>query len=573
MVIMNRKELRRKHRMQLLVLLVGIILVNYLAGLRFFRADLSSEKRYTLNQNSREILRNLDDVVYVRVFLEGDLPSDLVRFRQSIKEMLLDFRAYAGRKIEFEFVNIYSEPDTKIRNKMMQNLADRGLRVTDVRIKDAEGGYTTKIIFPGAILSYHGVDFPVNLLRNNPGLSYQVNLNNSVQSLEYEFIRAIKSLTSKKIEKIAFIEGHNELDFYQVNDISAELSLFFQVDRGAINGNLTNLLEYKALIIAQPLTKFNDRDKFALDQYIMRGGKVLFFLDPVQTHADSLVTGRTYTEYNDVNLYDLLFKYGIRIDYNLIKDLQCNYVKVESSVNGQEPTTSFMPWWYYPLFASSPDNKLTRGLNYIKGEFVSAIDTTPASIPGIKRTVLLSSSDTSARIDNPAYISMEEVTRSPNRKAFNKSRLPVAILSEGEFESFYSNYSVPEGVEPADVKIIKKSEPTIVFVAGDGDMIRNDVSVTSQGTIPMTLGYDKDTRQTFGNKEFIMNVINYMTDDQGLISLRSREFKLRLLDKARIRTDKMKFRWKIINTVLPVFIILLFGVLFNFFRKRKYMKP
>jgi ABC-2 type transport system permease protein len=569
---MNRKELRRKHFVQLVIMILLIFLVNYLAGFRFFRLDLSSEQRYTLNKNSREILRKLDDVVYVRVFLEGDLPSDLVRFRQSIKEMLLDCRAYAGKNIEFEFVNLYAEPDVKIRNQMMQNLADHGLRITEIRLKDTEGGYSTKIIFPGAILSYKGVDFPVNLLKNNPGLSYQVNLNNSVQSLEYEFIRAIKSLASKKTEKIAFIEGQNELDFLQVNDISAELSLFFQVDRGSINGNLTSLLEYKALIIAQPLKKFNDRDKFVLDQFIMRGGKVLFFLDPVLAHADSLVSGRTFTEYNDVNLNDLLFKYGIRIDYNLIKDIQCNYVKVESSVNGQAPTVSFMPWWYYPLFTASPDNNLTRGLNYVKGEFVSAIDTTSGVMPGLKRTVLLASSDTSARIDNPSFISMDEVTRAPNRRSFNKSRLPVAILAEGEFESFYSNYGIPAGVTPANVEIVKKSKPAMIFVAGDGDMIRNDVQVTAKGTVPLVLGFDKNTRQTFGNKEFIMNVINYMTDDQGLIALRSREFKLRLLDKTRIRTAEMKFKWKMINTVLPVVVIIAFGLLFNFFRKRKYSK-
>jgi ABC-2 type transport system permease protein len=570
---MNRKELRRKHFVQLIVAVLLVFLVNYLAGIRFFRFDMSSEKRYTLNHNSREILKNLDDAVYIKVFLDGDLPSDLLRFRQSIKEMLLEFRAYAGKNIEFEFVNLYAEADQKIRNRMMQNLADRGLRITDVRIKDAEGGYSTKIIFPGAVITYKGVDFPVNLLRNNPGLSYQVNLNNSVQSLEYEFIRAIKSLTTKKVEKIAFIEGQNELDFLQVNDLSTELSLFFQVDRGSINGNLTNLLGYKAVIIAQPLKKFIDRDKFVIDQYIMRGGKVLFFLDPVQTHSDSLISGRTFTEYNDVNLYDLLFKYGIRIDYNLIKDLQCNYVKVESSVNGQNPTTSFMPWWYYPLFTASPDNSLTKGLNYVKGEFVSAIDTTIGLMPGLKRTVLLASSDTSAKIDNPSFISMDEVTRAPNHRSFNKSRLPVAILAEGEFESFYANYGVPAGVTPANVEILKKSKSTMIFVTGDGDMIRNDVESTPKGNIPMILGYDEDTRQTFGNKEFIMNVINYMTDDQGLIDLRSREFKLRLLDKTRIRTAEMKFKWKIINTVLPVFVIIIFGLSFNFFRRQKYSKP
>ncbi len=569
---MDRKELRRKHLVQMAVMIAAVILVNFVAGIRFFRLDLSSEKRFTLNRNTRELLRDLDDQVKVTVYLDGDLPAELVRFRQSVREMLLEFRAYAGSRVDFEFVNLYEEEDVKTRNRIMQNLADRGLRVTDVRIRDSQGGYSTKIIFPGAIVSYRGAEFPVNLLKNNPGLSYQVNLNNSLQSLEYEFIRAIKSLSSKKVEKVAFIEGHNELDFYQVNDLSLELSLFFQVDRGSINGNLDNLMAYKAIIIAQPLKRFDDRDKFVIDQYIMRGGKVLFFLDPVQTHADSLTSGRTFTEYNDVNLNDIIFKYGIRMDYNLVKDLQCNYIKVETSVNGQSSKYSFMPWWYYPLFAPLPGSNLTRGLNYIRGQFASSIDTTAAAIPGVKRTVLLATSDTSARIDNPSYISMEEVTRAPNRRSFNKSGLPVAILEEGEFDSYYANYGVPAGVSPSDIQIIKRSKPTMIFVAGDGDLIRNDVEVTAKGPVPMVLGYDKDTRQTFGNKEFVMNVINYMTDDQGLIELRSREFRLRLLDKARIRTSAMKFRWQMINTLLPVLLIISSGLTYSLLRKRKYGK-
>lgn len=571
-MVNSRKETRRRHLVQLLALVIVILLVNFLAAAKFFRIDLTSDNRFTLDRNSKEILKGLDEVVFITIYLDGDLPAELLTFRQSVRELLLDFRAYAGSKIHFEFVNLYDEADAGVRNRMMQELAAAGLRVTDIRLKDAEGGYSTKLIFPGAILSYKGVEFPVNLLKNNPGLPYQVNLNHSVQSLEYEFIRAIKSLSSNKVEKIAFIEGHDELDFYQVNDLSLELSLFFQVDRGSINGDLNSVMEYKALIIAQPLKKFNDADKFVIDQYIMRGGNVLFFLDPVQTYADSLVSGRTFTQFNDVNLFDLLFRYGIRMDYNLIKDVQCNYIQIESSVNGQEAKKSFMPWWYYPLLTASPENSLTRGLNYIKSEFASAIDTTPQPIPGIRRTVLLASSDTSARIDNPVYISLDEVNRAPGSHVFNKSRLPVAILAEGEFESFYANYGVPEGVIPRNAEIIRTSKPAKVFVAGDGDLIRNDVQITPDGTIPMVLGYDKTTRQTFGNKEFILNVINNMTDDQGLISLRSREFKLRLLDRARLRTHAMKTRWKVINTLLPVSIILTGGIAFTYFRRRKYSK-
>ncbi len=567
---MNRKGLKRRYLSQLLVVLLLVVLVNVLGSFRFFRIDLTSEKRFSLAPETQQILRNLDDVVYVRVYLGGDLPSDLIRFRQSIKETLDEFRAYAGKNLEYEFINPYEEENQKIRNREMQNLAGKGLKPTDIRLRDKEGGYTTRIIFPGAIITYEGIDFPVNLLKNNPGLPYQINLNNSIESLEYEFIRAIKSLTAKKIEKVGFIRGHGELGFLQTYDIGKELSLFFDVKWTRIDGNLDKLMQYKALIIAQPLKPFPERDKFALDQYIMRGGRVLFFLDPVRSNADSLVSGRTFTSFLDLNLYDLLFKYGFRIDYNLIKDLQCSYVKVESSLEGQNPQPVILPWVYYPLLSPPQNNFLTRGLNYIKTEFVSAIDTTPAPIPGVKRTVLLSSSDSSELVENPVYISMNEITSPIRRGQYNRSHLPVAILSEGSFPSFYKNYGIPKGVTPSGVRIVDKSKKAMIFVTGDGDMIRNDVRITPSDTIPQPLGYDRDTRQTYGNKEFIMNVINYMTDDMGLIRLRARDFKLRLLDRARIRAQRERVKWELINTLLPVLVILLGGLTFNIFRKKKY---
>lgn len=567
---MDKKTYRREKISRLILVFLLVLLANYLGGLGFFRLDLTKEKRFTLHKTSRDILYELPDVVFVRIFLGGDLPPDLMKFRQSIKEILVDFRAYAGKNLEFQFINPYSESDPGLRNRIFTDLTEKGLRVTDVRIPNNQGGYTTKLIFPGALVSYKGIEFPVNLLKNNPGLPYQVNLNNSVQSLEYEFIRAIKSLTTRKEEKIAFIEGHGELDQLQVSDISRELSLFFQIDRGKIGGNLTNLLNYKALIIAQPLDKFDDRDKFALDQYIMRGGKVLFFLDPVQTYTDSLSTDKTFTAFRDVNLYDLLFKYGIRISFNLVKDIQCNFIKLESSVNGQDRKISFFPWVYYPLLTAPDENKLTRGLNYIRTEFLSAIDTTPAPLKNLHRTVLLSTSDSCARIENPGYISFSEVTEAPDRREFNDSDLPAAIISEGVFPSFYKNYGVPSGITPSDVKIIAESEKTMIFVAGDGDMIKNDVEITAEGPVPLPLGYDKNTKQTFGNKEFIMNVINYMTDDYGLIELRTREFRLRMLDKTKISTARSRMKWKLVNTVLPVMLIIFFGLIFQYARKRKY---
>ncbi|MCK4919623.1 MAG: gliding motility-associated ABC transporter substrate-binding protein GldG [Bacteroidales bacterium] len=573
MVIRTRNiKTKRKYFNELIIVVLAIILLSQFTSFSFFRVDLTTEKRFSISNSSREILRGLDDVVYVRVYLDGELPNDLVHFRENIKESLIEFRAYAGKNLEFEFINLYDEKDIELRNKMMGDLADKGLKVTDIQHRDSEGGLTTKIIFPGAIFSFRNVDFPVNLLKNNPALPYRENIANSVQSLEYEFIRAIKSITNTKIEKVAFIEGHGEFDFWETYDISSELSLFFQVDRGVIGGNLENVLDYKALIIARPTTRFSEADKFVLDQYLMNGGKLLFFLDPVEANEDSLISGQTYTKFRDLNIYDLLFKYGVRVSYNLVKDFQCNYKRIQTSVNNQEPRTTVLPWWYSPLVTASSENIITKGLNYIKTDYVSAIDTTAGQISGLKRTVLLSSSDTSALINNPVYISMDEVTRPPDRSVFVNSSLALAILSEGEFPSFYRNYSIPSGVAEFSIPVLNSSKHTSVFVSGDADIIRNDVHVQNNQFIPQPLGYDRDTRQTFGNKEFIMNVVNYMCDDMALISLRSREYKLRLLDVLKLRKKQEKLKWILINTLLPVLIIVLIGWLYNLRRKLKYSK-
>lgn len=568
---MTGKNLKRKYQFRLLLTILGVVLIYYLSGVKFFRLDLTSENRYTLSSGSKEILRDLEDIVYIRVYLDGDLPADLIRFRQSIEEHLLELEAYAGRFLEYEFINVYDIENAETRNELMKELADKGLRITDVQLRDEEGGTTTKIIFPGAIINYRNIEFPVNLLKNNPALPYQENLRNSIESLEYEFIRAIKSITSEKVEKVAFIEGHGELNFYETYDISSELSLFFQVDRGELTGDLSQVMDYKALIIAQPELAFTEKEKFVLDQYLLHGGNLLFFLDPVEANEDSLIRGRTYTSFRQLNIYDLLFKYGIKINYNLVKDLQCNYKRVQTSVNRQEPVTRIFPWWYSPLLTAPGDHFLTSGLNYIKTDYVSAIDTTPAPVEGLKRTVLLSTSDTSALIENPVYISMEEVTRAPDRQQFNKSDLPVAIIAEGTFPSFFRNYGMPEGVKTSGVVPKDEGEGTL-FVAGDGDMIKNQVVIRNQEPYPQPLGYDRDTRQTFGNKDFIMNVVNYMTGDRSLIKLRSREFKLRLLDRNRIRLQSERIKWILINTLLPVILVILAGFVYNLIRRRKFSK-
>ena len=347
--MMDRKKLKRGHILQLVIAIAVIFLLSLLSGKKFIRLDLTSEKRFTLSQSSRHLIRELDDVLFVRIYLDGELPSEFVNFRKSIRELMDDFRAYAGEELQYEFINLYDEPDEALRNRMIGELYDRGLNVTNIQVRDGEGGTSAKTIFPGAMISYRGYEMPVNLLKNNPTLSYEMNLNNSIQTLEYEFSKAIHSLTLEEVPRIAFIEGHGELDSLQTHSLMDELKNFFQVDRGHINGNVEALLNYQALIIARPERMFNEADKFALDQYIMHGGKVLFLLDPVHPFADSLSGGTTVALANPVGLEDLLFKYGIRINYNLVSDLQCNLVPINTAPMGEQARFTMMPWVYYEL--------------------------------------------------------------------------------------------------------------------------------------------------------------------------------------------------------------------------------
>jgi len=555
---------------QLGITLVLVVAVGLLAELKFFRIDLTSEKKHTLSQETRQFLRELEDVVYVKIYLDGDLPAEFVNFQKSIRELMDEFRAYGGDKLQYQFINLYDEADEAVRNRMIGELYDRGLNVTSIQVRDKEGGSSTRTVFPGAMIAYGAYEMPVNLLKNNPSLSHELNLNNSIQTLEYEFARAIHSLTVEEVPRIAFIEGHGELDSLQTHSLMDELKNFFQVDRGYINGNIEALRSYEALIIARPRFPFSEADKYALDQYIMQGGKVLFFLDPVNPFADSLSTGTTVALANPVGLEDLLFKYGIRINYNLVADLQCNYVPVNTAPAGEQARFTMMPWVYHPLLAGPGNHPVTRGINYVLSQFTSSIDTLPGGPGQIKKTVLLASSQASRKRDVPLYINMEEVTVQPDPALYQSAHLPIGILLEGRFESFFLNYPVPEGVQPADWQTLKEGEPASVFILADGDIAANEVQYEQGAFRAQPLGYDRYTRQTFGNREFIMNVVNYMTDETGIMELRSREFKLRLLNKELISQKPQLLKWKLINTVFPLLLVLISGLIIQLVRRRRY---
>lgn len=546
-----------------------LVLLMFLSQAFYFRLDLTSEKRYTLSPVTKETMRNLKSMAFVKVYLEGDLPLQFLKMRNNIREMLDEFRVYAGENLEYEFINPSENTDAKVRNKLYSELYDKGLRVTNIQDQDEEGGSSEKLIFPGAIINYKNTEVAVNLLENNQGRSAEENLNNSMQLLEYNLISTIRTITSDTVKSVAFIEGQGELDQYQTADITKELSRFFQVDRGQINGKAGCLDHYEAVIIAKPTAPFSEADKFVLDQYIMQGGKVLWFLDPVNVSLDSLISGTTLAFIGNTSLDDQLFRYGVRINPNLVEDVQCALIPINTAIAGQQARFTPAPWLYYPLLNPASGQPATRNINLVRSEFASSLDTLSNGMK-TRKTVLLHTSAYTRLVNVPVMIELAQVRQAPPKNEFNKADIPVAVLLEGEFETAFKNRMLGSlGIEGPYV-FKEKSIPTSMLVVGDGDIIRNDVRESARGPLISPLGFDRYSGQTFGNRDFVVNTLNYMTDASGLINLRSKEFRLRLLDKAKIKEHRLS--WQLMNTALPVFIVILAGIIIGLARQRRYAR-
>lgn len=565
----GKNKLRSQQLLSALLILAAIVLFNIITRNLFFRIDLTSEKRYTVSNQTKNILEDLDDLVFIRVYLEGELSIELQQFQKSILELLDELKVYAGNNLEYECVDPFEGANEKNRQKILEDLYNKGLSPVNIHFRKKDGSVTEKIIIPGAVVVYKGLEIPLNLLLNNPGKSGEENFNNSTESLEYTLISTIKNLTEKNIPKIAFIEGHGEWPDAFIGDMLKELSKSYQVDRGRINGKSELLDAYKAVIIAGAVTEFSEADKFALDQYIMKGGKLMWLIDAVNVDFDSLATGYSFALPNNLNLDDMLFRYGVRINPNLLQDAQCSIIPVNVALAGNQPDFQPAPWTYYPLISPPSDNGITQNINLILTRFTSSIDTLEAR-KGIKKTPLLVTSAHTKIKEVPTLIELQEINIQPVEAEYNHSALITGVLLEGKFESAFKNRMVENlGFENASNKL-EISVPTKMIVISDADIIRNDVRQTANGPSISPLGYDRFTNQTYGNKDFLSNAISYLADDYNLLNLRGREFKLRLLDKSKITSQRLK--WQLINLVIPVLLIIVGGILYNLHRKLKYAR-
>ena len=577
---MNRKKnIKRNNIFQVILALVIIILVNIIGSFVFTRIDLTAEKRYTLSPVTKNMLKNLDDNVFFRVYLDGDLPPGFRRLANETREMLNEFRAYSDH-IHFEFINPSASPNTKERNDTYRLLSEQGLQPTDLRIS-SKGESSQLIIFPGTIVVYQGREIPVQLLMTQLGQNPEKVLNNSIQALEYNLSNAIDKLINTTNPRIAILEGQGELSQPEMIYFEEALSEYYQVERVNINRKINSLTvrlktdssgsplvnKYKALIIAGPERPFSEKDKFLIDQFIMRGGRVLWMIDPVFAKMDSLQeSGSTMGLTNDINLDDMLFNYGVRLNKNLVMDLNALPIPIKTGQMGNQPRFDFFPWYFFPLATPASKHPIVNGLNAIKTEFVSSIDTVEAK--GVEKVFLLASSPYSRTVNAPALIDLEILRNEPDQRRYSSGPQHLGVLLEGEFSSAYLFRLPPEIEQNQELGFREKSKNTRMVVIADGDIAKNQFHITQK--YPLPLGFDQYTGQTFGNKDLLLNIMNYLCDDSGLISIRSRELQLRQLDPTKVISQRTL--WQILNIVLPILLVVGFGLVKFQLRKRKYAR-
>jgi len=580
----QRKSYKNQVYRDLIILFITIVLVNYVASFFFTRIDLTAEKRYTLTNTTKNILTHLNDVVYVKVYLDGDLPYGFKRLSNSIKETLDDFRSYAGDNVQYEFINPAESGDKKTQKELFKQLYQKGLTPTNVQEKDDEGKITEKVIFPGALISYAGHEIAVDFLHNSLNLSPEENLNASIEDVEFTLINAIRKLKNDFGQRIAFIEGHGECKPEEVADITNALSEYFQVEHVRLDSQIYSLTartldsnnkvsvfnKYDLAIIANPDSMFNEFDKYIIDQFIMYGGKVIWLIDAVDANMDSLAYSSTVmATIKNLNISDQLFKYGARVNPNLIQDVQCAIIPVNTAISGTQPQFTPSPWVYFPLLLPNTKHPIGKNVNLVKGQFVSSVDPV-GDDSTITKTVLLTTSQNSRALNAPIQINLGIIKKKINPDFFTKSYIPTALLLEGRFKSIYLNRLAPEMYEHQEIAFKEQSVYTQLAVIGDGDIIRNHIRRLGMKTETLPLGYDRYTGETFGNKEFLMNLISYMLDNKNFTELHSKTVQLRLLDRQAIEENKTLIQ--LTNIVLPIVIILTFGLSLTWYRKHKISK-
>lgn len=565
---LNIDRHNKKRIVKVVSLFAVVVLVNVAFQSLRLRLDLTSEKRFTLSPLTERYMASTDNAIFVRVYLSGDLNPGFNRLCKSSLEMLDELSVVSYADIDVDVIDP-TEMDKIDQKALNDELTAVGLGGVPVFETKEDGQKIRSTVYPYAKVQIGDRVAWVNLLDNVPGLSSDENLNRSVEGLEYKFVDVIRRLRTDDKPRVAFLEGHGELSEIDVMEATDALSYHFAVDRGAIGDDARILDPYKVVIIAKPADKFTEKEKYVIDQYFMRGGRLLWLVDAVNMTLDTLRNSpHTIGLLSDFNIEDMLFIYGVRINPEVVEDMSCGMVPI-SVVQGEGTRIVPMPWRFSPLLSVNMQSPVTRNVNLVRGDFASYIDTVGENL-NITRTPLLRTSRFTKVNATPVFATLANIHEKPQRTEFTRQHLDVALLEEGEFASAFSHRRVPQGLQGVE-STVKVSKPTKMIVVADGDIIRNDVRFRNSANpniIP--LGYDEMTRQTFGNKDFIVNAVQYLADDEGWMTLRNRTFSLRLLDKEKIGAGTT--HWKVCAVAIPLLVVFLFGIIIVLIRRVKFGK-
>ncbi len=558
-----------------LLAVVLLAVVDAVAALLPLRLDLTADRRYTLMPVTKNILRQDDNPVYVKVYLAGSLPAGFKRLERSVRETLDEFRIYRP-SIRYTFTDIYALESEEQRQGLMQELAQKGIRPTQLEVRTKEG-LTRRLIFPAAELRSGGRSISVGLLSEQLGRGAEETLNNSIENVELQLANAIRALSEKEPADVAFLEGNGELSYMQTVSLGNALSSFYRVTRAALTADPASLLQqdsngtwiprYAAAIVAHPQTAFTEAQKAVLDQYVMRGGKMLWVMEAGNGSLDSLKGQSMFDAMPyHLNLDDLFFRYGFRLRSEMLLDRNAALSPVLTGYMGSQPIIEFMPNYYSPVVEPEAWNMgdaacMAQETGTIRLQVAAGIDTIEN---GLKKTPLLQTSPYSFKVRLPHAMSADLMRNPPDLRRFDQGRQTVALLVEGNFPTAYPLVK-PELENATGFAYRKESGPSAMMIVGDGDMARNDILPDGQ---PLPLGFDRYTRQMYGNGNFLVNALHYLTGHQEWIKLKPREVRLRLLDKAVL--EKQKKRYTVLNFALPIGAVLLFGALFMALRKKKY---
>ncbi|WP_299113889.1 gliding motility-associated ABC transporter substrate-binding protein GldG [uncultured Winogradskyella sp.] len=550
---------KNKTLIYILAIIIGLVIINAVSSMLYGRFDLTKDKRYTLSEASKQLITSIDSPLIIDVFLEGDFPSEFRLLQTEVRQITEEFQLETNN-IKINYIN--PTEDEATREQIIEQLTKSGLEPY-VNTDNSTGKVTQELIFPWAYASYKDKRVKIPLLKRSITQGLQEQINNSVQSLEYAFADGFSKLIKPKQKKIAILKGNGELNDIYIADFLKTIQPYynlaqFTLDSVATNpqGTLDNLKAYDLIVAAKPSEAFSEEEKLVLDQFTMNGGKSLWLTESVIMDKDSLYNGGTAVSImRDLNLNDFFFKYGIRVNPSLVKDLYSAPIMLAIG-EGSQAQLQPVQWQYSPLATSNQNHPVTKNLELVKYDFASPIDTLKNDIDKI---ILLQSSSRSKLEGAPAQISLADVTKIPNEATYIAGSQNLAVLLEGEFASVYDKRILPFKIR----NFKSKGKPTKMVVISDGDVVKNDV----RRNRPLELGVDYRGFE-YGNKEFLLNTINYLLDDTGLINIRAKEINIAYLDSDKVKDNKGK--WQLINIAFPLLFLALFGFIFNYFRKKKY---